>query len=94
MLALIDPAGGATAAEQLPLPVAVDRRHPTDGLDPDVARVYEALPFRGLRSVTELSVESGLPAQAVMAGLAVLELHDLARRQSGAWRRIRKADEL
>ena len=28
-----------------------------------------------------------------MDGLAVLELHDLARRQSGAWRRIRKTDQ-
>ena len=93
VLALIDAGGRAPREEQLALPVGTDSRHPTDGLDPDVARVYEALPFRGVRSVTELSVESGLPAPMVMDGLAVLELHDLARRQSGAWRRIRKTKE-
>ncbi len=93
VLALIGP-GAAAAEEQLTLPVQLDRRHPTDGLDPDVARVYEALPFRGIRSLAELSIESGLPAPTVMEGLAVLELHDLARRQSGAWRRIRKADQV
>ncbi len=68
-------------------------RHPTDGLEPEVARVYEALPFRGLKTVAQLSVESALPAAQVMAGLAVLELHDLVRRQEGCWRRIRKSDE-
>lgn len=80
---------GRRVTEQAP---AFDSRHPTDGLEPDVARVYEALPSRGLRSVADLSVESALPAESVLAGLAVLELHDLARRQEGAWRRVRKAD--
>ena len=93
VLALIEPGNTTSVEEQLALPVAVDSRHPTDGLDPEVARVYEALPFRGLRSLAELSVESGLPAPTVMEGLAVLELHDLARRQSGAWRRTRTTDQ-
>lgn len=34
--------------------------HPTDGLDPEVAKVYDALPSRGLRTVTQLSVESAI----------------------------------
>lgn len=93
VLALIGPRNDpASAQEQLALPVGRDGRHPTDGLDPLVARVYEALPYRGIRSLTDLSIESGLPTPTVMEGLAVLELHDLARRQDGAWRRIRKTD--
>jgi len=66
--------------------------HPTDGFPPEVARVYEALPFRALRTVAQLSVESGLAGPQVMAGLAELELHDLVRRQDGAWRRRRRPD--
>lgn len=68
-------------------------RHPTDGLDPEVARVYEALPARGTFTVGQLSVESGLATTEVMAGLAVLQLHDLVRRQEGLWRRRRKSED-
>ena len=66
--------------------------HPTDGFAPEVARVYEALPFKAGRTVMQLSVESGLAGPQVMAGLAELELHDLVRRQDGAWRRRRRSD--
>lgn len=66
--------------------------HPTDGLDPVVARVYEALPFRGVRTVTQLSVDSAVAANDVIAALAVLELHELVRRHEGTWRRIRNSD--
>ena len=83
--------------ERNPAPPPADARptqdHPTDGLEPDVARVYEALPHRGLVTVAQLSAESALPAPEVMQGLAVLELHQLASRQDGAWRRRRPADE-
>ena len=65
---------------------------PTDGLEPPVARIYEALPFRGARTVTQLSVESALTAAEVIAGLAVLELHQLASRSEGAWRRGERSD--
>ena len=76
---------GSTAA-------AASARHPTDGLDPDIARVYDALPSRGVATVAQVSMESALPALQVIAGLAVLELRDLVRRQEGAWRRFRKSD--
>ncbi len=66
--------------------------HPTDGLDPEVARVYEALPNRGVATVAQLSTESALPASQVITGLAVLELQQLVKRQEGAWRRWRKSD--
>ncbi len=66
--------------------------HPTDGLDSEAAKVYEALPFRGVATVTELSTESALPAARVITGLAVLELQQLVKRQDGAWRRWRKSD--
>jgi DNA processing protein len=61
--------------------------HPTDGLDPEVARIYEALPVRASRTVAQLSVESAVSGVRVMAALAELELHELVARQEGAWRR-------
>ncbi len=61
---------------------------PVEGLSAEVAIVYEALPARAFRSVSQLSVESGLPGRQVMAGLAVLELEGLAGKQSGQWRRL------
>lgn len=63
--------------------------HPTDGLAPEVARVYEALPFRAGRTVAQLSVESALLGREVMSALAELELHDLVRKQEGSWYRRR-----
>lgn len=67
-------------------------RHPTDGLESEVAKVYDALPARALRTVSQLAVESAIPSTEVMAALAVLELHDLVRRQNGAFRRKRLSD--
>jgi len=68
--------------------------HPTDGLEPEVAKVYDALPHNDFRSVSELSLESALTASTVIASLAILELHDLVRRQHGSWRRRRKSDAI
>lgn len=81
--------GPGTAPAEVPRP---SERHPTDGLDPEVAKVYEALPARGIRTVAQLSVESAIAPGQVMAALTRLELHDLVRRQEGAWRRKRKSD--
>ena len=67
-------------------------RHPTDGLEPGIAKVYDALPARAVRTVSQLSVESAIPPEDVIAALTVLELHDLVRRQNGAWRRKRPTD--
>jgi predicted Rossmann fold nucleotide-binding protein DprA/Smf involved in DNA uptake len=63
--------------------------HPTDGLDPDVARVYDALPFKVSRTVAQLSVESGLAAVEVMAAVAELEIRELVSRNHGQWQRRR-----
>lgn len=66
-----------------------DPRHPTDGLEPTNARVYDSFPTRGSTSVHELVVESGLPAATVMGALAVLQLHGLADQDGPQWRRVR-----
>ncbi|SDP30130.1 DNA processing protein [Nakamurella panacisegetis] len=82
--------------EPLMLPTEPPRpteRHPTDGLEPGIAKVYDALPARAARTVTQLSVESAIPSGDVIAALTVLELHDLVRRQNGAWRRKRQSDQ-
>ncbi len=86
----VGPIGSRAAATR---PPGASARHPTDGLEAEVARVYDALPSHGIRTVAQLAVESALPASTVMAAVAVLELHDLARRQEGAWRRLRRTDE-
>ncbi|GAA2011775.1 DNA-protecting protein DprA [Nakamurella flavida] len=83
-----DPGGGVDRGS--PRVVAsgmVDARHPTDGLDDDCARVHEALPTRRAASVTELSVESALPAMTVLGGLGVLETLGLVERDGSSWRR-------
>jgi DNA processing protein len=66
-----------------------DPRHPTDGLEPETARVYDAFPARGSVSVSDLVVESGLPVSAVLGALAVLQLHGLADQAGPLWKRIR-----
>ena len=65
-----------------------DPRHPTDGLDADTARVYEALPGKGAVSAADMIAESGLLGPQVLASLAVLELHGLAERDGPRWRRV------
>ena len=72
---------------QPPLP-GTDPRHPTDGLDADTARVYEALPGRGTVMAADVIAESGLLGPRVLAALAILELHGLAGRDGPRWRRV------
>lgn len=60
---------------------------PTDGLAGDTAKVYEALPGRGTRTVWELAAESAVPGDEVMIALAELELLELAERDGAHWRR-------
>lgn len=91
--------GGRPASEPVLFPLAegtpgadrpgTDPHHPTDGLDPDTARVYDALPSGDAVGVQELVVESGLVAPTVLGALAVLELHDLVERRGHLWRRCR-----
>ncbi len=83
-----DATGGASGARVFDRPGS-DPQHPTDGLDADTARVYEAFPARERIAVAELVKESGLVAPTVLGALAVLELHDLAERQGHLWRRCR-----
>jgi DNA processing protein len=66
-----------------------DPRHPTDGLEPETARVYDAFPARGSVSVPDLVEVSGLPVSAVLGALAVLQLHGLADQAGPLWKRIR-----
>ncbi len=65
-----------------------DPSHPTDGLDPLTARVYDALPAVELTSVDELVVEAGLPPNEVVGSLAVLELHGMTVKEGTSWRRV------
>lgn len=62
---------------------------PTDQVVGDVAKVYEALPGRGNRTISELAEESGVAAGEVMIALAELELQELAEREGPNWRRLR-----
>jgi len=85
VLAALGRASDANAQPALP---GIDPRHPTDGLDADAARVYEALPGRGTIMTADVIIESGLIGPQVLAALAVLELHGLAERDGPRWRRV------
>ena len=79
--AVVGPRDGAVPGE--------DPRHPTDGLEPETARIYDAFPARGSVSVQDLVVESGLPVTAVLGALAVLQMHGLVDQEGPLWKRIR-----
>jgi DNA processing protein len=63
---------------------------PLDGLEPNVVRVYDALPARGARTVDEVAVASGLPPTQVLGPLATLELEGLVMRSEGRWKLARR----
>lgn len=85
-----EPAGPDGAADDCaPVRPGDDPHHPTDGLDPDSARVYDALPTSAWAELSALVVEAGLVAATVLGALAVLELHDLVERRGHLWRRCR-----
>ncbi len=62
---------------------------PLDGLTDTERQVYEALPGRGTRTADEIAVASGLPADAILGPLAMLEIAGLIERQDGKWRLAR-----
>jgi len=64
-------------------------RRPTDGLEPQALRVYEALERRGGRSAERVALEAGVPLDRVRALLPALELAGLAERCDEGWRRAR-----
>lgn len=78
--------GAASVSAEVP---GADPHHPTDGLPPDAARVYDALPTSAWTQVHELVVESGVIGPTVIRALTVLELHGLAERRGPQWRRCR-----
>jgi DNA processing protein len=59
---------------------------PLDGLSPTEFQVYEALPVRGVATVDQIAVASGLAAEQVLGPLAMLEVAGLAERCDGRWR--------
>jgi DNA processing protein len=63
---------------------------PLDGLSAAEGRVYEALPGRGLRTVEQIAIASGLAPERVLAPLATLEIAGLVRRQDGCWAIVRQ----
>ncbi|MBV9515875.1 MAG: DNA-protecting protein DprA [Mycobacteriaceae bacterium] len=71
---------GELAGEHRPSP------SPRDELSDIGTRVYEALPARGVRSVDELAIESGLPVAQLQGQLTLLELAGLAVPDAGRWR--------
>lgn len=71
-------------AEEEPRPT-----DPLDGLTDTERQVYEALPGRGTRTTDEIAVASGLPADAILGPLAMLEIAGLIERQDGKWRLAR-----
>jgi DNA processing protein len=64
--------------------------HPRDGLDPEVARVLDALPQRGSRDVDTIAVRAGLATDAVLAALGNLCGAGWVERVCGGWRRTRQ----
>ena len=72
-------------ADEEPRPIG-----PLDALSDAEKQVYEALPARGVCSVDEIAVASGLAPTAVLGPLAMLEIAGLARRDDGCWRLVRR----
>ena len=81
------PPGKAPASDAESTPGA-DPRHPTDGLDLESARVYDAFPTFEACTVDDLVAESGLSAPQVLGSLAILDLHGLAVKEGTLWRRL------
>lgn len=62
---------------------------PLDGLSPAERQVYEALPGRGVVTVDQIAVASGLAPGQVFAPLAMLEVAGLVERRDGSWGIVR-----
>jgi DNA processing protein len=81
VLALVGPLGEAAGA------ATRDAPRPTDLLDPDARRLWEALPVRGPRPVVDLAAAAGIASRDVGAGLATLVTEGLAGCDgTNAWR--------
>ncbi|WP_420094312.1 DNA-processing protein DprA [Mycolicibacter longobardus] len=62
---------------------------PLDGLSVAERRVYEALPGRGVVTVDQIAVASGLAPAQVFGPLAMLEVAGLVQRRHGSWGIVR-----
>jgi DNA processing protein len=69
--------------------LAADPERPTsslDGLTEAERRVYDAFPARGLRTVDEIAVASGMPPTQVLGPLSMLEIAGLVVGSGGRWK--------
>ncbi|NDJ87781.1 DNA-processing protein DprA [Mycolicibacter kumamotonensis] len=62
---------------------------PLDGLSAAERQVYEALPGRGVATVDQVAVASGLAPARVFGPLAMLEVAGLVERRDGSWAIVR-----
>lgn len=62
-----------------------------DELSAHTSRVFDALPLRGGRTIVELARSTAVPARAVLAALALLDLDGLAAHTPTGWRRTHTA---
>ncbi|MEZ0385041.1 DNA-processing protein DprA [Mycobacterium sp. pW045] len=62
---------------------------PLDGLSVAERQVYEALPGRGVVTVDQVAVASGLAPAQVFGPLAMLEVAGLVERRDGSWAIVR-----
>lgn len=68
--------------------LAADPAHPVtplDGLSAAERQVYEALPGRGVATVDQVAIASGLAPAQVLGPLAMLEVAGLVARRDGSW---------
>jgi len=77
---------GRIGADLAPL-LSVPRRR-TDGLNPELLAVYEALPARAPRHPEQLVRESGVPLHRVRSALPLLELQGLVGCGTSGWHRV------
>jgi DNA processing protein len=61
----------------------------TDGLNPELLAVYEALPARAPRHPEQLVRDSGVPLHRVRSALPLLELQDLVGCGVSGWHRVK-----
>lgn len=59
-----------------------------DGLDPQAARVLEALPLKATTTLDRIVHVSGMATQAVMEGLGILQLAGKVHQVEGQWKRL------
>lgn len=64
---------------------------PLDGLSAAGRQVYEALPGRGVATVDQVAIASGLAPAQVFGPLAMLEVAGLVERRDGSWAIVRRS---